>query len=182
MKGLRLIIPGEVVKTLLETCFRGKKIARSGNSFRWDSPEEMVQDPVFLHRFLYILLASLEENGVKVRDGYEEDVTVQFDPETPIGWAGAVSRDCVNGARLHLAKLGDQDRGMFVAADDVDHPAPLTNLISLKIGCKPDFKNADELAVRILDVRIGPDLDSIATPVRFHPHHVGGSDIIPMEP
>ena len=182
VKGLKLIIPAEVVKTLLETCFRGKEVRRSGNSSRWNAPTEMMWDSVFLHRFLYILFASFAENESRLRDGYVEDVTILFDPETPVGWPSVLPRELVNGARTHLPKQRDQERSEFVAADDIAHPVPLTNILSLKIGCRLDFNNTDEVAVRFLGMSIGLDIGFIETPIRFHPHHAGGNELILLEP
>ncbi len=182
VKAVKIIIAADVLKVLLATCFRGKAVARSGNSSRWDNPDEMLHDPELLHRFLDIFAASLEENEKRIHAGYVEDITIQFGPETPVGWPGALPRELVNGARTHLPKLRDQERSEFVAADDVDHPVPLTNIVSMQIGCKPDFNNVYEVAVRILGMSIGLDISSIEVPIRFHPHHAGGNELILLEP
>lgn len=196
--GVKLIIPGEVVKTLRATCFRGKGLARAGNSCRWDSPSEMIGDMLFREPFLDIVAESIRENASSLEEGYLDSVAVTFAPEVPVGWVTALPREQVNGAKLHLAKIGERARGMVVAVDDREHPAPLTNLIHLKVGFRSDFKSRSEVAVRILGMGIGPDLgtleDDVAGPFRidneieprkvvfFQPHHAGGSTIVLLEP
>lgn len=194
--GIKLIIPREVVRQLTATCFRGKSLARAGNSCRWDSPMEMIQDALFQERFLDIVAESIRENETRLTEGYVESVDVTFDEDVPVGWVTALPRERINGAQLHLAKIGERARGLVVSVNDREHPAPLTNTIHFKIAFAYNFKSRDEVAVRILGMGIGPDLGDLAGdlagPIRvanerearrmifFLPEHAGGADIVPL--
>ncbi len=196
--GIKLIFPEETVKLLRRTVFRGKEFARAGNSSRWGSPEEMAADPLFLERFLDIVSASIAENRSLLHVGYHESVDIPFDHDTPVGWVNALPRELVNGAKVHIAKLSQTASAMVVALGDLAHPAPLTNLLHMQLGYKLDFKCQSEIAIRVLDMGIGPDLGPLEgdlkgpilvsgelTPrkmIFFLPEHAGGTDIIPLEP
>ncbi|MCK9360898.1 hypothetical protein M0Q28_01580 [Patescibacteria group bacterium] len=194
----KLIIPSEVVKALRTTCFRGKELARAGNSCRYNTPEEMVEDPLFLEPFCENALEAIREYWPLMLAGFREVVPFQFAPDTAIGWLPAVEREKVNGAKLHLAKIGEKAQGMMVAVSDVAHPAPRTNLFHLDLAYKVDFNNRSEIAIRILGMGIGQDLGllegDVIRPfhvngeieprqlVFFRPDHVGGDTILPLDP
>lgn len=196
--GLKVIIPDEVAKTLRKTCFRGKGVTRAGNSSRWDGPEEMLRDTLFLERFREVVVQAIHENGPGVPQGFREIVSIQFDPDVAVGWLPAAPRDAINGASLHPAKIGDRAYGMMVSIKDAKHPAPLTNLFHLDLAYSVDFKRPGEIVIRILGMGIGQDLGSLEGDlihpfhangeieprrvVFFHPNHVGGDTILPLEP
>ncbi|MCR4256399.1 MAG: hypothetical protein NUW08_01705 [Candidatus Uhrbacteria bacterium] len=196
--GLKVIIPDEVAKTLRETCFRGKEVARAGNSSRWDGSEEMLRDPLFLERFREVVVQAIRENGPGVPQGFREIVSIQFEPDVAVGWLPAAPRDKINGASLHPAKIGDRAYGMMVSVKDAKHPAPLTNLFHLELAYSADFKHPDEIVIRILGMGIGQDLGPLdgdlvhpfhvngeivaRRVVFFRPDHAGGDTILPLDP
>lgn len=199
---VRVIIPKEVVETLRATCFRGKEKACAGNSSRWDSPEDMLKDSIFLEPFKEIVYEAIRGYWPLMLTGVRETVSIQLDPALDVGWLPAVPREKINGASLHLTKIGDRAQGMAVAVTDLKHPAPRTNLFHMELDFRVDFNlkkiGQAGVALRILGMGIGQDLGPLEGDlvhpfhvngefeprqvVFFHPHHVGGSDIIPLEP
>jgi hypothetical protein len=183
---VKLIVSSEMMKKLVARCFRGKAVARAGNSSRWDTPQEMIEDPLFIERFFEILAEAIRENWPQMRDGVRETIAVQFPDDVDVGWVEAVDRSQINGARLHLGKIGG-GQGMVVALNDLEHPAPRTNLMRLEVDFKVDFKNTSELAVRIMDVGFGQDLhpstgEETRQAVFFSQDHAGGEILLPLDP
>jgi hypothetical protein len=194
--SLKIIIPAEFVKVLRETRFRGKEVARAGNSYRWNSPEEMVKDPLFRERFAEVIADSVRDNWPALLENFEETVTLPFG--VPVGWVTVLPREKINGARIAPGRITPTLRGMLVALDDAEHPAPLGNLLTMKLSMRVDFKDRSSVAVRVLDMHMGEDLGRVegdlTGPFRlrgelkprkfvfFHPDHPGGDEYVALEP
>lgn len=198
----KIIIPEKVVTILRETCFRGKEKAYAGNSCRWNSPEEMLEDEIFLEPFGEIVNEAVKQYWPLMLKGVRETVSIQLDPTEAVGWLLAASREKVNGAKLHLAKIGDRAQGMMVAVSDLEHPAPKTNLFHMELEFISDFKlmklKRAGLAIRVLGMGIGQDLGPLEGDlirpfyvngelaarhmVFFSQQHHGCDELIPLEP
>lgn len=194
--SLKIIIPAEFVKALRETRFRGKEVARAGNSSRWNSLEEMVKDPLFRERFTEVIADSVRDNWPALLENFEETVTLPFD--VPVGWVTMLPREKINGARIAPSRITPTLRGMLVALDDTEHRAPLGNLLTMKLSMRVDFKDRSSIAVRVLDVHMGEDLGRLEGDltgafrlrgelrprkvVFFHPDHPGGAEFLELDP
>lgn len=194
--GLKIIIGEEKVRGLRDTTFRGAQCALAGNNSRWNEPLEMVRDPDFIERFGNIVVASLAENRLLIDEGFVERVTIPF--EGPVGWVTSLPREKINGARIAPRRISDRLRGMVVDPGDVEHPAPLTNLLTVEFTARRDFKDPGRIAIRITEVTIGEDFGDITGDltsqfrragelterkvVFFLPHHAGGSEYVPLDP
>ena len=196
--AVKLIVSSQVMKKLCARNFRGKAVARSGNSSRWDTPREMIEDPLFTELFESVIAAGIEENRSQLELGVQETIPLQFPPDVHVGWVQVLDRSRINGAKLHIAKIG-QGHGIMVAPSDIDHPAPRTNLMHLEVSYKVDFKNKSDIAIRILDLTFGEIVDEVVgdltRPIQrdgllskprqivfFSPEHPGGTETILIDP
>lgn len=107
-------------------------------------------------------------------------------------------RECVNGARMAPSRITPTLRGMLVAPDDAEHPAPRTNLLTMTVGMRVDFKDRSKVAVRVLNLHVGEYLNvaegDLTGAVRlpgeyaprkiafFHPDHPGGDELVELDP
>jgi hypothetical protein len=194
--GLKVIIPAEVAKVLRETRFRGKGFARAGNSSRWSSIEEMLKDPLFRERFAEVIADSVRDNWPVLLENFEETVTLPFG--VPVGWVTVLPREKINGARIAPSRITPTLRGMLVAIDDAEHRAPLSNLLTMKLSMRVDFKDRSSIAVRVVDVHMGEDLGRLEGDltgafrfrgeleprkvVFFHNDHPGGDEFVALDP
>ncbi len=203
-KGTRItfIVPSVKVHLLNTNCFLGTDRALSGNSCRWKNLSEMIRDPILRSPFGDILLDIVEycerdERGRELLSkGFTERITIPF--EVPVGWTTSVSREHINGARLAPRAISNEAWGMVVLPEDVTHPAPLTNLVSMTLAVKEDFKVASEVAIRLLDMHFGKDLGPLVgdftgevrvpgdpEPCKyafFTPLHPGSDELILLDP
>ncbi len=191
--GLKIILVREQVPAMM---FRGKGIARAGNSSRWNSPEEMVKDPVFRERFGEVIGEAVREHWPRLLEYVTETVTLPFD--VPVGWVTMLPREKLNGARMAPGRITPTLRGMLVASDDADHPAPRANLLTMTVSLRVDFKDRSNVAVRVHTMHIGEYLNvaegDLTGAVRlpgeyaprkiafFHPDHPGGDEFIELDP
>lgn len=194
--GLKIIVSEERVRMLRSALFRGSEVAYAGNCSRWSDPLDMVRDADFGERFGDIFADAFSERWPLIHQGFTERVTIPFD--APVGWVTSLPREHVNGARLAPRWVNDRFKAMVVDPGDAEHPAPLTNLLTVDYTAKTDFKERGKIAIRINDLAIGEDLSDLEgdltqqiqragelSPrkfVFFLPQHAGGSEFIPLDP